>query len=154
MKQEQIERDYAEDVNYWKTSTTAADTWLDKAKREICKAGGLVHGSAVVEEEVSGHAAFALAFELHGERFQIKWPVLQSKGGDLAAAKRQAATALYYDVKAACVKAHFYGARTAFLAHLELPNGCTAAEAANAELMSYLPKLLSAAPAASERSTL
>ena len=31
---------YAEDVNYFKTGTSAPDTWIDKAKAEIRTAGG------------------------------------------------------------------------------------------------------------------
>ena len=133
---------YAEEVNYWKTSTSSPDTWLDRAKKEIRRVGGLVHGSATIEEDTLGRGAFALAFELHGDKFQIKWPILKSKTDNLNAAKRQAATALFYDVKAACVKVKFFGARAAFLPHLQLPNGQTAAEATNADLLAHLPKML------------
>lgn len=142
--EETVERDYAEDVNYWKTSRTSADEWLDKAKREIRKVGGQIIGVADVTDDESGRAAFCLAFCLQGERYQIKWPVLQSKTSEFKAARIQAATALFYDVKSTCVKMKFLGARIAFLAHWILPNGQTPAEASTQSLLAQLPHLLTA----------
>jgi hypothetical protein len=135
-------RDYAEDVNYFGTSRTSPDEWLDRAKREIRSAGGVIHGCASIDEETSGRSAFCLAFELQGERFQMKWPVLLSKKGNTRAAKIQAATALYHEVKAACLKAKFLGTRAAFLAYLSLPDGRTVSEASMPDLMAALPKML------------
>jgi hypothetical protein len=152
MNRQTVERPYADEVNYWKTGTSSPESLIDKAKQEIRKVGGLVHGSAMVEEELTHVAAFAIAFELHGDKYQIKWPVLRPKcPKDFPAAKRQAATALYYDVKAACVKLKFVGARVAFLTALQLSNGQTAAEVTNAELLAWLPKMLMAAPATTEK---
>lgn len=34
--------EYAEDCNYWKTSSTSADTWIDKTVALIEEAGGEV----------------------------------------------------------------------------------------------------------------
>lgn len=130
---------HAEDVNYWKTSRTAPDTWLEKAKREIKRAGGQVLGSGSMTDDVTGRAGFMIAFVLDSDRFALKWPVLQSKSGDLKAARVQAATALYREVKAACVKAKFLGSRAAFFAYLQLPDGRTAAEATMPELVEALP---------------
>lgn len=73
------------------------------------------------------------------------WPVLLSKTGHGGAARIQAATALYREVKAACVKAKFLGNRAAFFAYLLLPDGRTASQASAPELLEALPKLLAAA---------
>ena len=132
----------AEDVNYWKTGRSSADSWLEKAKKEIKGAGGQVVGSGSFSEDITGRAGFMLAFRLEGEEFAIKWPVLKSKTGDFSAAQRQAATALYHEVKAACVKVKFLGARSAFFAYLMLPDGRTAAEAASPELVEILPAIV------------
>jgi hypothetical protein len=138
-----VDKSYADKLNYWKSGRGSAESWVDKAKAEIRRAGGLVHGSAFVEEEINGTGAYCLAFELHRDRFQVKWPILRPrKQQDMPAAKRQAATMLYHDVKAACVKAKVFGARVAFLAHLQLANGRTAGELTNPELVASLPKML------------
>lgn len=83
-----------------------------------------------------------LAFELGGEYFKILWPVLKPKSGDLKAARIQAATALYHEVKNAAVKAHFQGAKNAFIAYWVLPNGKTVSEVTAEELAERLPPLL------------
>ena len=75
------------------------------------------------------------------------WPVLESKSGNLRAARVQAATSLYHEVKAACVKAKFLGTRTAFLAYWLLPDGRAAAEVTSAELSATLPQLFGGRPA-------
>lgn len=120
---------YAEDVNYWKSSRTAPDTWLQKSIKEIETIGGQVLAEGFMSE--SHYSAFMLAFELNGDRFKLLWPVLQSKTSHEAAARIQAATALYHEVKAACVKAKFLGSRPAFLSYLMLPDGRTAAQASS-----------------------
>ena len=133
---------YAEDVNYWQTGKASPDSWLEKAKKEIRTVGGQVVGSGSFSEDITGRAGFMLAFKLEGEEVTIKWPVLQSKRGNHQAAQRQASTALYHEVKAACVKVKFLGARSAFLAYLMLPNGQTASEASSPELLEKLPGLM------------
>jgi hypothetical protein len=75
-----------------------------------------------------------IEFELQGERFRIAWPVLPSKKGDERAAKVQAATMLYHDVKGRSLSAQVLGARVAFFAFLLLPGNRTAAQAALPEL--------------------
>lgn len=133
---------YAEDVNYWQTSKASPDSWLDKAKKEIRTVGGQVVGSGSFSEDVTGRAGFMLAFKLGDDSFTIKWPVLQSKGGHHQAARRQAATALYHEIKAACVKVKFLGARSAFFAYLMLPDGRTVSEAGSGEFLELLPGLM------------
>lgn len=133
---------YAEDVNYWKSSRSGPDTWLDKAKVEIRRAGGQVVGSGSFSEDLTGRAGFMLAFTLANDNFTVKWPVLKSKSGDHKAAQIQAATALYHEVKAACVKVKFLGARAAFLAYLMLPDGRTASESTSETLVTALPQII------------
>lgn len=131
---------YAEDVNYWKTSSSSADSWIEKAKKEIKSVGGAVLGEAYASSD--GKAAFMLAFTLDGDSFKVTWPVLQSKTGNQGAAKVQAATALYHDVKARCVSLRFLGSRAAFMSYLLLPDGRAAGEAGSAELVRALPLML------------
>jgi hypothetical protein len=136
---------FAEDVNYWKTGRADPGTWLDRAKREVAKAGGEILGSAIVTEDATGRAGFMLMFRLNGERFKIAWPVLPSKSGNEKAARIQAATMLYHDVKARCVSARVLGARAAFFNYLMLPDGRTAAQASTPELMDDVPLMLAEA---------
>lgn len=137
---------YAEDVNYWKSGASSPDTWLQKAKKELTRVGGKVLGEGFLNDASMGRAAYLISFELEGQRYDIKWPVLASKGGNEQAAQRQAATALYHDVKARCVAMKFHGARAAFLTYLVLPSGETAAEAANEELVKALPGMMRRLP--------
>ena len=131
---------YAEDVNYWKTSRTSPDVWLAKAKREVVKAGGQVLAEGFGSD--GERAAYMLAFDFGDERFKAVWPVLSSKSGNERAARIQAATLLYHDVKAKSVTAKILGFRAAFFSYLMLPNGRTAAEMATPDLVEAFPKLL------------
>jgi hypothetical protein len=134
---------YAEDVNYWKTGRSSADTWLEKAKDIIRSVDGEVLASGSFTEDAVGRAGFVLTFSLDGEYFTIKWPVLESKTGNLTAARIQAATALYHEVKSACVKLKFIGSRSAFFAYLQLPDGRMVSEARSDELSALLPSAVS-----------
>lgn len=133
---------YSENVNYWETGKSSPDIWLEKAKTEIKRVGGVVAGSAIVSDEIAGRYAFMVAFSLGSDDFKITWPVLKSKTNNLKAARIQAATALYHEVKAACVKVKFLGARSAFFAYLMLSDGRTASEVGGDELAEILPQLL------------
>ena len=132
---------YAEDINYWQTGTSAADTWLDKAKKEIKAAGGKIGNEAFGRDE-AGRAAYMLDFSFGAEHFRVVWPVLPSKSNNERAAKIQAATMLYHDVKAKAVSAKVHGARAAFFQYLLLPDGRAASAAADPELTQVWPKLL------------
>jgi len=134
----------AEDVAYWKSSTTSPDTWIDRAKKIIVQAGGIVLADGFGQDN-EGRAAYMLAFSFGDERFKIVWPVLPSKSGNGKAARIQAATCLYHDVKARAVSAKVLGFRAAYLTYWLLPDGRTASEAASPELMEAMPKLLMAA---------
>lgn len=135
---------YADEVNYWKTGNSAPDAWLDRAKREIATAGGKVLGEAFGRDE-SGRAAYMLEFTFGQERFRAVWPVLPvRKPADERAARIQAATMLYHDIKAKCVSAKVHGARAAFFQYLALPDGRTATQLAAPELIAQYPRLLAA----------
>lgn len=133
---------YADEVNYWKTGTTAPDTWIDNAKREIDRAGGKVLNEAFGRDG-NGRAAYLLEFAFGSERFRAVWPVLPVRNPrDERAARIQAATMLYHDIKAKCVGAKVHGARAAFFQYLALPDGRTAAQLVAPELAAAYPKLL------------
>lgn len=130
----------AEDLNYWKTSKSSPSTWIRRAKDQIEGIGGRVLGEAFGHEDTTGRAAYMLAFEIAGEQFKIVWPVLPS--GDERAARRQAATMLFHDVKQRCISSQVLGARQAFFAYWRLPDGRTASEVSVPELMEVVPRLL------------
>lgn len=140
--EQMVDLPFGEDMNYWKTSTSAPDTWMDRTKKQLKKVGGQVLAEGYGSESVTGRAAFMLGFELQGDRFKVVWPVLPTRGGDERAARRQAVTMLYHHVKAACVSAQVLGARTAFFSFLLLPDGRVAAEASVPELMESIPEML------------
>lgn len=133
---------FAEKVNYWKTGGSGADRWMERAKREIEKAEGRIISEGFGRDGNTQRAAFFLAFEVGPERFKILWPVLPTKSGkpaDELAARRQAATLLYHDVKARCISSRVLGARVAFFSYWCLPDGRAAAEVAAPELLEAIP---------------
>jgi hypothetical protein len=135
---------YAEDVPYYQTGKSAAETWIERAKKEIRSVGGKITSEMFGVDE-TGRAAFMLAFQIGEEHFRLLWPVLPTRKGDpksAKAAKVQAATALYHDVKAKVVTAKFMGVRTAFFAYLMLPNGQTASQAAGTDILGYVPPMM------------
>lgn len=134
---------YAEDIgHYWKTSTSAPDAWIDKAKTEIRAAGGKVLSEAF-GSDAEGRAAFMLMFSFGSEQFRAVWPVLPTRRAqDARAARVQAATMLYHDIKAKAVAAKVHGVRAAFFQYLALPDGRTMAQVSTPELAVTYPKLL------------
>lgn len=135
---------YADDVNYWKTGQSSPDTWIDKAKGEIRAAGGKVLSEAYGRDG-DGHAAFMIEFGFVDERYRAVWPVLPTrtkKEVDERAARIQAATMLYHDVKAKAVSAKVHGVRAAFFQYLLLSDGRTAAQVATPELAQHWPRVL------------
>ena len=130
---------YAEEVNYWRTGKGPADDWIDKAKRQIEEVGGIVHGEAY--GRMDGRHAYMLAFGFGPDDFRIEWPVLESQHGDESAARRQAATFVYHDVKAKCMAVKIKGPRVAFFEYLLL-NGRTMSSYGNPELAAAIPKML------------
>jgi len=144
-----IQLPYAEDIGcYWKTSKSAPDRWIERAKQQIEEAGGVVLGDGFGSDATSGQSAYMLAFELGGTPYKVTWPVLPTKKPiDGLAARVQAATMLYRDIKARCVTAKVLGARSAFFSYLLLPGGGTATDLAAPELVEHIPGLLRSVPA-------
>src|SRR5262245_59319598 len=110
---------YAEDLPYWKTSKASVDSWLDKVKDEIKRAGGVVQSTMYGDDEM-GRAAFMVRFRFGQDEFKMIWPVLKSKTGNLQAAKVQAITMLYHTIKARAVEIRVRGASAAFYSDLLL----------------------------------
>lgn len=133
-----MELPFAEDIgHYWKTSQSSPDSWIEKTGKLIRSVEGEVlseaYGAAV------GQAAFMLAFRIGSDDFKVVWPVLRSRTGNSGAAKRQAATLLYHDIKAKCMTASVLGAKVAFFSYLMLPDGRVANELASPELSKVFP---------------
>ncbi len=133
---------YAEDINYFRTSKVSPDSWIDNAATLIENLGGKVYTHAFGVNE-RGASAYMVMFVIGGDEFKLVWPVLPCKAGNEVAAKRQAATLLYHDVKARCLTALIKGTREAFFNYLLLPDGRTAAEASIPELMKFVPLVFS-----------
>jgi len=134
---------YAEDIgNYWKTGTSSPDTWLDRTKREITEADGVVLRSAYADEH--GVAAYLIEFRFAADIYRIVWPVLESRTGNERAARIQATTFLYHEVKSRCMGAKVLGARAAFFSYVVTPDGRTAAQLTMPELTDRYPKMLKA----------
>lgn len=134
---------YAEDMNYFQTSQTGAETWISKAIRLIEHIGGTVITEAFGSEPSTGRAAYMLLFEIDGDRFKVMFPVLPCKiKSHERAARIQAATLLYHDVKAKCMIAAIFGNRAAFFQYFLLPGGRTAGEVSTPELVEQMPLLL------------
>ena len=136
-----MELPYAEDIgHYWQTGSSSPDIWIEKAKRQIEEVGGVINADAY--GSMGDRAAFMIAFAIGDDKFKVVFPVLDSKSGKTIAAKRQAATMLYHDIKAKCMTASVLGAKAAFFSYLMLPDGRTASEAGRPELAQYFPLLL------------
>lgn len=128
----------AEDAPYWKTGEkTPPEGWLERACKEIVGVGGKVIKEMFASAD--GKAAYLIEFSIDGETYRLTWPVLKCKSaGNEAAARRQATTALYHDVKARCVTVKFLGSRTAFIPFLVLSDGQTVSQASTPDLASQL----------------
>lgn len=130
----------AEDCRYWKTGTSSPDVWMEKIIKLLSDFGGDVTSSAYVND--SGKSAYMIKFNLDEELFKIVWPVLISSSENDMAARRQAVTMLYHDIKARCVSADVLGVRASFFTWLSLDDGRTMMQISNQELMEQAPLLL------------
>lgn len=136
-------RVYAEDVNYFQTSQVSPDAWIDRSKKEITRIGGKVLAEAFGADD--GGQGFLLAFKIGEDRFEIRWAVLPTRtSGKEKAARIQAATLMYHDVKHKVVMAKVKGVRTSFLEYLVLANGQSVGSAAanNTDFFNIAPQLL------------
>ncbi len=132
---------YSEEANFWKTSRSFPDQWVDRAKRQIETLGGKIEAEGFGMDGEK-RAAFMLAFSIKGDAFKIIWPVLKSKYDDDKAARIQAATMLYHYVKSVCLYAVVVGVKTAFFTHYLLPDGRTTSQVTSQELLDMIPKVL------------
>ena len=134
----------ADRANYWKTGERSADTQLDRSSQLIMDAGGVINARGI--GMFGGNESVLLGYELDGESYRIVWPVLvprnENSMKDRRAARIQAATFVYHDVKSKCMAAQILGTRTAMLPYLLTANGRTVAELTNPELEKSLPKML------------
>lgn len=134
---------YAEDIRYWKTSQSSPDTWLERISRLIEDLGGNVLSHAFGKDPGSGKSAYMFIFEIENDQFKIIQPILPTYSGkDELAAKRQAVTIMYHDIKAKCVNVLIKGARTVFFEYLMLPNGQVASQISSPDLIKHMPKYL------------
>lgn len=124
--------------HYWQTSKSSPDDWLDKTERLIEGHGGRVLSRGYGKAD--GRAAYMIGFELEGNRYKIVWPVLSTKRSEQAA-RIQAATLMYHDVKAKIVSSLVLGNRAAFFQYMMLNDGRTVTEVADPELAIVLPDL-------------
>lgn len=132
---------YAYESPFWKTGKSSSDTWIDRTRKLIEKAGGEHIMESYGCDHSCGRSAFMIAFSIGEDKFNLVWPVLLTRdGSELKAAKRQAATMLYHDVKNKCVKAQVFGARVAFFEYVMLPDGRNVSTLSDNELLNYNPK--------------
>lgn len=132
---------HAEDVgHYWKTGTSASDVWIERAKNLIKEINGTIDSEAF--GNANGRAAYMIRFTLHGQPYRIVWPVLPTYKGEEKAARIQAATMLYHDIKAKVMAASVLGDKVAFFSYMELPDGHIAGELQSSALSGYFPPLL------------
>ncbi len=129
---------YAEDIgHYWLTGSSSPDTWITKIRKLIEDLDGKViaegYGSS------SGRSAYMFAFKIKDDEFKVVWPVLPTRTRKVEAAKRQAVTLLYHDIKAKAMTASVLGVKAAFFSYLMLPDGRTTNEVANNELLEAFP---------------
>jgi len=142
MKGNEMNLPYAEDINYWQTSGSSPDQWVEKTKKLIQQLNGKILAEAFGSDS-NGNSAFMIAFQISDDQFKVLWPVLPTKTKKDRAARIQAATFLYHDIKAKCLSSVILGARAAFFSYLMLPDGRTAMEVSTPELISSIPELFS-----------
>lgn len=132
---------YAEDLNFWQTGQSSPDTWMERAKNQIRGLGGKIEGEGFGSDG-QGRAAYMLGFSIEGSVFKVIWPVVRSKTNNEKATKIQAVTSLYHYVKITCLYAVVVGFRAAFFSHLMLPDGRTASQVADSEIIKLIPSML------------
>ena len=133
-----MELPFAEDIgHYWMTGSSPPDTWIEQAKKLIMGIGGEIFAEGFGSSQ--GRSAFMIAFKIEDNQFKVIFPALPSRTGKELAAKRQAATMLYHDIKAKCMVASVLGNKVAFFSYLMLADGRTASELATPELPGAFP---------------
>lgn len=120
---------------------------MDKTIKILKEYGAVFTGRAHGHDMITGQEAYMMQFSLDGDNYKIVWPVLtpkQEKDGN--AARRQAATMLYHDIKARLMYATVHDIRNAFLPMLLVTDASgrllAMGEVATPELMDRIPKML------------
>ena len=133
-----MELPHAEDIgHYWQTGSSSPEVWLEKAKKLIEEIGGEIIAEGFGSAQ--GRAAYMIAFGVSDDKFKVVFPMLPSRTGRELAARRQAATLLYHDIKAKCMTAAVLGSKAAFFSYLMLPDGRTTSELSAPELTGAFP---------------
>lgn len=138
---------FDETVSYWKSGTSSPDKWLSDSAALIAKRGGQLLISAFGVDPTIQREAYCLRFRFKEDLFSLTWPVLPTRLGrpdEQQAARRQAATMLFHDVKAKLLAAEVLGMRRAFFSHLLLGDGRTVVD--HAQDVAALPQILEATP--------
>jgi len=125
---------FAEDLNYWQTSKSSPDIWVERAKRQLEELGAKIEAEGFGMDG-KGRSAYMLGFSIQGDAFKIIWPVMRSNKENEKAARVQAATMLYHYVKGVALRAVVCGTRDAFFSHLALPDGRVASQIVSDELL-------------------
>lgn len=128
---------YAEDLPYWKSGQSSPDTWVERTVKVLQSLGGTILMEAF-GKDASGRAAFVLACKIGDDNYRVVWPVLPSKAGNEKAARIQAATMMYHDIKAKAVSAAVLGVRSSFFSYLQLLDGRTPVEMSKVEIANTL----------------
>lgn len=139
MNKDGFELPFAEDVNYWKSGRSAPDTIIDEVCEMIEDCGGEV--TQRLMGKVRQREAIRIQFELLDKTYLIVWPVLESRGGDTMAARRQATTFVKHDIKAKVMVCKVLGPERAFFDYLCLPDGRPVYEVSAIELAKQIPRL-------------
>lgn len=135
---------WADTIPYFKTGQSSPDTWIQKAKEELSKAGAKDVCEAMLS--TPDRTTIGLAFRLNGETFRVVFPVLpRYYEGEDRAARIQAATLMYHDIKARCVSARVFGLRAAFIGNL-LVDGTTLGEMSSQAIAEHASALRLAEP--------
>lgn len=128
---------YSSDLPYFKTSKSSADKWIERTIKIINNSGGKIIKEASGTDYQTGRAAFLLIFRMSGDTYKISFPVMPVKRPENErAAKVQAATILFHDIKARLISAKVLGARAVFFGYLLLQDGRTPSELENPNILS------------------
>ncbi|MHC1733425.1 MAG: hypothetical protein AB9888_15510 [Bacteroidales bacterium] len=132
----------AEYTNYWRSSRNPAEYWIDKAVAELKKIDATIKSQYFGDED--GKSAYVLTVSIEGNDYRIVWPVMPceyASDDNRKAARVQAATMIYHDIKARCISSQAIGIRTAFMPFLVVNNGKSLCELDTEEIVAYLPAL-------------
>lgn len=132
----------AEDVNYWRTGSSAPDTWIDKCCKLIAEVDGALIQKGMIWQ--SGRSVCLIVFSIGDDTYRVGWPVLTTRDGDSddRRARIQAATFMYHDVKAKVMTAKVLGPRCAFIGNLLVTKNSTIGELTHGQLQKSLPQLV------------